>query len=268
MILLCIVGLLYRQLRAQGVRHLAAGAIVLLVMFIMEVGNRTVRPQLFSYVFFLLTLLVIHAGQQRTNPVRSGSWCDHGDLGQLSWGVSRRTRACWPCGPVPEWRRWSYGGCRLKKLKRGQSHFRLTKIGTVPRTKIGTVPGVYARNRPNRVAGAGRCAGLCLNPYGPKLLRFLLETATVARPDIMEWQPVQLRKDRGHRLFVLTGVSIVAMATAPRRPSPALIAAFACTAVLPMIALRHLPLAAMAAAVFAGEHLAAAWDALAAARSP
>ena len=40
---------------------MAAGAIVVLVMFIMEVGNRTVRPQLFSYLFFLLTLVVIHA---------------------------------------------------------------------------------------------------------------------------------------------------------------------------------------------------------------
>ena len=40
-------------------------------------------------------------------------------------------------------------------------------------------------------------AAACLNPYGPRLLRFLLETATVARPDIVEWQPVNLAKTEG-----------------------------------------------------------------------
>ena len=64
-ILLAIVGLLYRHLRAQGARTIAAGVVVLAVMFIMEVGSRTIRPQLFSYLFFLLLLLTIHAAQTR-----------------------------------------------------------------------------------------------------------------------------------------------------------------------------------------------------------
>ena len=99
-----------------------------------------------------------------------------------------------------------------------------------------------------------------LNPYGPKLLGFLWETATVPRPDIMEWQPVDITKTEGMAYLALMGISILAVATSPRRRSAAGDRGLACTAVLPLVALRHLPLAAMAAAVLAGEHLAAGWQ--------
>ena len=35
--------------------------LILAVVFLMEVGSRTIRPQLFSYLFFLLMLLTIEA---------------------------------------------------------------------------------------------------------------------------------------------------------------------------------------------------------------
>ena len=63
-ILLGVVLLLYRHLRAWAREPLAAGVVVLLVVFIMEVGNRTIRPQLLSYFFFLLLLLVIYAADR------------------------------------------------------------------------------------------------------------------------------------------------------------------------------------------------------------
>ena len=60
LILLALLGLLYRHLRAQDVPALAAGAIVLMVAYTITIGSRTIRPQLFTYLFFLLVLLAIH----------------------------------------------------------------------------------------------------------------------------------------------------------------------------------------------------------------
>ena len=96
-----------------------------------------------------------------------------------------------------------------------------------------------------------------LNPYGPKLFCFLWEPATAAKPDIMEWQPLDVTKTEGIAFLVLVGVSILALADLEAtalgrrcwRPLPA-------TIVLPLVAFRHLPLTALAAAVLAGEHWA------------
>ena len=89
-ILLGVVLLLYRHLRAVGARTMAAGVVILLVVFIMEVGNRTIRPQLFSYFFFLLLLLVIYAADSgRVRALVAGP-ADHRRLGQLPRGLLRR----------------------------------------------------------------------------------------------------------------------------------------------------------------------------------
>jgi hypothetical protein len=237
LILLGIVGLLYGRLRAQGARTLAAVAIVLLVVFIMEVGNRTIRPQLFSYFFFLLLLLVIQAA-------------DRG-----------RVRTLWLAAPIIAlWANFHGAFLAGLGLLAVWSGVRVAVIGYE----------YWAGRRSNFAAVAVRITQVLLpllaallaamlNPYGPKLLGFLWETATVARPDIMEWQPVDITKIEGMAYLALVGISILAVATSPRRRSAAGIAALACTAILPLVALRHLPLAAMTAAVLAGEHLAAGW---------
>ena len=47
-----------------------------------------------------------------------------------------------------------------------------------------------------------------LNPYGPRLLAFLWQTATVPRPDIMEWQPVDVTKTEGVAYLCSGGVDL------------------------------------------------------------
>jgi hypothetical protein len=76
----------------------------------------------------------------------------------------------------------------------------------------------------------------------------------------MEWQPLDVTKTEGIAFLVLVSVSILALAASRQRRRPALIAAFACTTVLPLVALRHLPLTALAAAVLAGPALGEAWN--------
>lgn len=99
-----------------------------------------------------------------------------------------------------------------------------------------------------------------LNPYGPRLIAFLLQTATVPRPDIVEWSPVDVTKTEGLAYLALVILSVYALATTRRPRSFALIAAFTCTVILPLEAFRHLPLFAIASAVFVGEHLCDAWQ--------
>jgi hypothetical protein len=232
-ILLAIVALLFWQLRAQDVRTTAAGTIVLLVVFIMEVGNRTIRPQLFTYLFFLLLLLTLHA-------------------------ASRRPRRLWWAAPIiAVWANFHGGflaGLALLAVWSAISVATLAHVAIKQR-----VPFVKPCCQALLPALAALTAAL-LNPYGPKLLQFLWETATVSRPDVMEWQPVDITKTEGIAYLTLLGLSILALARSPRRPSPARIAVLACTAIMPFQALRHLPLAALAIAVLAGEDLGAAWQ--------
>ncbi|MGO8689337.1 MAG: hypothetical protein ACLQLG_06860 [Thermoguttaceae bacterium] len=232
-ILLAILGLLYRHLAARGVRTIAAGVLILAVVFLMEVGSRTIRPQLFSYLFFLLMLLTIEAAERNVRALwlavpLIAVWANfHGaffaGLGLLAvWSATRIALVCHAA--VQEKSPWLKPCCQV------------------------ALPALAA-------AGAAM-----LNPYGPKLFCFLWAPATAAKPDIMEWQPLDVTKTEGIAFLVLVGVSILALAASRRQRRPALLAAFASTIVLPLVAFRHLPLTALAAAVLAGPALGEAWN--------
>ena len=204
----------------------------------MEVGNRTIRPQLFSFLFFLLMLLVIQAA-------------DRGRIGAL-----------WLAAPlIALWANFHgafLAGLGLLAVWSGVRVAALVYEYWTGRRSTST--GVTVRIAQVLLPLLAALLAAMVNPYGPKLLIFLWETATVPRPDIMEWQPVDITKTEGIAYLALIAISVLAVATSPRRRSAAGLAALACTAVLPLVALRHLPLAAMAVVVLAGEHLAAGWQ--------
>lgn len=94
-----------------------------------------------------------------------------------------------------------------------------------------------------------------VNPYGAGLLRFLLQTAVGARPEIAEWAPLQIQSPLGLLYLiglVLSAVGIVYGGKTKRWP---LLAVFAVLALLPLLAVRHLPLFAMGVVMLNGEHL-------------
>ena len=233
LILLAILGLSYRHLRAQDASTMAAGAVVLMVAYTITIGSRTIRPQLFTYFFFLLVLLAIHKA----------------DTGRL--------RALWFIPPIIALWANFHGGF-------------LSGLGIlVVWTGVRITGIVWAAVR-ERSSWMLPCGGIVLpvlvsllatlvNPYGYRQMVFLWEALRVPRPDIVEWQPLTITNVEGLAYMVLLGVSILAISTALRRRSPALVAVLACTAILPFQAFRHLPLFAIAVPVIAGEHIGWAW---------
>jgi hypothetical protein len=99
-----------------------------------------------------------------------------------------------------------------------------------------------------------------INPYGRELLFFLLRTATVPRPEIEDWQPIRLFSAYGAAYLIVLALAIAGIALTRRQRAPALMAILLVTAILPLTAIRHIPLFCLAALIVAGEHIADAWE--------
>jgi hypothetical protein len=239
-LVLITVGPLYRRLLNQRLHPLRAGIVIVVVLMLMSVGLWTIRPHLFTYLFFLLTLLLIDAAERGSR------------------------RALWVLPVVMFVWANSHGGF-------------LAGLGVVG--VWATVHGVLRRwpraSKESQTPGwaslavlVAACVGATLlNPYGVTLLSFLFRTGTVARPEIGEWQPIWIGSPEGIAYVVALGVSIVALVATKRMRKPALLAVFFVTALLPLIALRHVPLFALSFGVLIGEHLTDVWNRWSAERS-
>ncbi|MHB1319862.1 MAG: hypothetical protein ACYCYF_14710, partial [Anaerolineae bacterium] len=97
-----------------------------------------------------------------------------------------------------------------------------------------------------------------LNPYGFGLWSFLLKTATVARPEIVEWQP--LASFGTYTLFVgaLAALGVWALYRSGRPRSPLLLFIYVVSIVMTTMAVRHLLFFAIAWGVLHADHLDAA----------
>ena len=99
-----------------------------------------------------------------------------------------------------------------------------------------------------------------LNPYGVDLIRLLLRTATVPRPEIVEWEPLPLTSGFGLLYLLLLGISIIGLFYSRRQHRLPTVLLFIVAALLPFVAYRHLPLFALAGVMLVGEHLRDAWE--------
>ena len=86
-----------------------------------------------------------------------------------------------------------------------------------------------------------------------------MKTETVPRYDITEWHPLELRSVAGalYLRLLATAAVVLVKTRAERRPAPLLV--LGCTAVLPLLAGRHLPLFALSFAVYLADHLSSVW---------
>jgi hypothetical protein len=240
LVTLAISALVLGHLVAQGVPVLQAGALVLLVMHFFLISLITARPLIVSYLLFLLVLLSLHAmsfGQRWrlwTLPPLFMVWANlHpgflAGLGILGiWSAVELTR------------RW----LRLSPEEGG-------------RPSAAAILGLTAAS----------AAATALNPYGVELWWFLYHTATVPRPDIKEWQPLVLMTRYGLAYFLFVAVAAMGLLYSQRQKHEGLLAVLAVCALLPLVAIRHTPISALAIAVIAGRHMADAADRLLAARS-
>jgi hypothetical protein len=108
------------------------------------------------------------------------------------------------------------------------------------------------------LATLGVLASLCCNPWGPSLVRWLVQSVFWLRPEIEEWNPTPFGWDHA-ALFILVGLAIFAW-TASRPRKLWELAVCAAFAVLALRSVRNTPLFAIVALALVPPHLA---DALA-----
>ena len=203
--------------------YLPSFAVLVLAVPGLVTSINVVRPQLFTFLFYALTLLVIYRAEVRryrwlwTMPFVAAIWVNtHG--GVLAG-----------CGILGMW--------AVLHLLRHPDAWRAV------------IPPLLTT-----------AAALLINPYGINLIVFLLQTATVARPEITDWQPLNIVSWYGASYLALLLVSWVAIARSRRQRRQNLLLVFALTAIMPLLAIRHLPLMAITFAMFVGEHVVDLWE--------
>ena len=220
-----VVVLVWREFAITGLGAAGGALGTALVVSGMSAGLATIRPHLFTYLFFLVVLLcLVRVDEPRRRwtgwlvPAVVAVWINfHG--GVLA-GVG--VVGLWWLGEGASWRLgWS-----------DSAPFRRSTL----------------------VLGASLLA-LLVNPYGPELPIFLVDTATEARPFITEWRSVATHPPT---LFVwaaltATGLWLAIRAGRGLRLSHGLV--LGVLAFLPLLAIRHMPLYALAWGVLLARHV-------------
>jgi hypothetical protein len=227
---LLIIGLCYADLRRQGLGPVPAIILLVLITIPFRMGLGTVRPQVFTYVLFLLQLVLLRLAS----------------AGRIAWlWLSPLVFAIWVnlhggvlagVGVLGLWTAVRMVSRAREERRRGS------------RSLVAVVQGI--------LLGIACGLAMLLNPYGAGLVGFLLGTAMVPRPEIAEWTPLGLTSLPGLLDLILLAIGIVGLVGSRRRRSPEAVAILGLTSLLPILASRHYPLFALALIVLGGEHIA------------
>ena len=238
---LIVFALLYYHLCRQGLPPLRAGLIVLAVVHFFLISLITARTLFFSYPLFLVVLIMVRRLTR----------------GETSWA--------WTLPPLfALWANLHPGflaGIGVLGI------WSFTELAT--RSLSGRRREIPHRPSARVILTVLTASALAttLNPFGLDLWRFLYRTATVPRPDITEWQPLALMTPYGLAYAAYVAVAAWGLLYSRRERPPALLAVLIVTIVLPLIAIRHTPLAALGIAALAGEHISDALGRASAAKS-
>lgn len=222
-----VAGGLWRHMLNAGLTPVRAGIVLIIASFALLPSLGTVRPQLFTVLFFAALMLVLHAAE-------------HG-----------RPNLVWVLPPLlAVWINF-HGGVLAG----------LAVVIVYAAACIGM--HVVRRERPplrGWLLPVACAAALLLNPFGIHLPEFLLRTATVARPEITEWGPLRIVSVEGLAYGVLLVATGAALIRHSSRTTAPLLAVYCVVAVAPLTAVRHVSLFAIAAVVVGARPLAALWS--------
>lgn len=226
---LASAGIVYFWLLGRGLEATRAGILLALAVPPMAMALGTVRPHVFTVLFFAITIWAIRAAER-------------GEHRSLWW-------------LVPLFAAWVnlHGGF-------------LAGLGILTLwlgvRSLGALLGRQSLTAllPIAVPVAASFLATLLNPYGPDLWTFLLRTATVPRPEITEWQGVRMMSLGGAIYVVLAAACLLGLSLSRRPRAASLVAVCACASLLPLIAVRHLPLFAVATLMISAEHMWDAWE--------
>jgi hypothetical protein len=236
LISILLLWLCHGHLLDQGVGPFSSVFLLVVISLPFRLGMATIRPQLFTYLFFLAQLLILERATTRRAlwswvlPIVYAIWVNlHGGV-LAGLGVL----GIWIAAGVVE------------RLRHGGGSFIRNVVAAIPLVLLGAACGL---------------ALLC-NPYRAALVSFLLRKGTVARPEIGEWAPITLMSRSGGLYLILVAAGIAGLVASGRRRKPQPVLIWSTTAVLPLFSQRHYPLFALALVVLAGEHIADVWSRL------
>ena len=231
---LLTLGLVYGYLIRHGLSALRGGILLMFALLLISQGVLVIRPQIFTYLLFVVTLLLLDQA-------------DRGWLGWL-WGIPI-VFALWAnvhggfLSGLAIVIVWSFA-------RTGTAFYRATRYGT--------------RITPADVAFIGTALAAViatfLNPYGVMLFQFLIHPGTFSRPDITEWQPTNFMSPYGVVYITLLTLAVAGCFQSRKERSPGPIAVLCCMAFVPLLAYRHGPLFGLAIPLLAGEHIGDAWN--------
>jgi hypothetical protein len=212
------LGLAFAYLRHRGLEPFRAAMYVLVFLPTMLPSMGTVRPQMFTNLFFAIMLVIIAMAER----------------GHYGW--------LWAAPPAICFWVNTHGGF-------------LAGIAILVFWAV-----VHLLFQPHAWKKVVVPVGIALlammvNPYGVKLLWFLLQTTVGTRPEITEWAPLQIRSVVGALYLIGLALSTAGIIYGGRSKRWPLLAVFAVLALLPLLAVRHLPLFALGALILAGEHI-------------
>lgn len=240
---LSIVLWVYVLLLGRGLEPLRAGILVMCLVALVRIGIATVRPHVFTYLLFLTVVVILDAAER--------------GRGRLLWWLAP-VFALWAnlhggflagLGILAVWSVAVGSGPLVARWRDGESG----SVALEPWGVAALIVGI---------------AAVLLNPYGMELVGFLLRTATEARPEITEWRPLRIQSIPG-AWYVFFGVLLAgALLRTERRRRPGAMAVLAVSALVPLLAIRHLPLFGLAGIVLGGEHFASAFGRSRAAKDP
>ena len=217
------LGVIYIYLRRSGMPVIRASVLLILGWLGILTAIATVRPHMFTLLFTALTFIIIAKAEQGRY-----RWLWAAPLVMLLW-INFHGGVLAGLGFLCIWT--------------------FIHIIIHPKEWIRILPPVIVS-----------IFALLVNPYGLDLVTFLFRTATVARPEIVEWQPIKVVSLLGGIYFILLAITIFGLVYSQRKKDIPIIVLLVVAALLPFVAFRHLPLFALAVLVFGGPYIANAWE--------